>query len=229
MKMNNKTTIKIAVILMLATLLVTFTHCMPSNPLKIENNPQQASFYTPPTSAPKSEEQELNETQVTVGIKNHEQILQTMASLTGVDPQTNNSVMQMYNQVALSLPTGNDVKVFSPTHQIAISKLAAQFCNVLVDTQALRVVVWPNFNFGMAPGAEMSIARRTDAINSVVDAFWMGMVEGDELIDAKMELDALLVQLSTPGTNETNNGALTVKAMKGLCTATLSSAHVILL
>lgn len=229
MKMNSKIAVKITVILMLGVLLVTFTHCMPSNTLDIKNTDSEYSHYTPPSSVPKSEEQELNETQVSVGIKNHEQILQTMATLTGVDPQTNNDVMRVYNEVALSLPTGNDVKVFSPTHQIAVSKLAAQFCNSLVNSQTLRTVVWPTFNFGTAPGTEMSPARRTDAINSVIDAFWLGMVEGDELIEAQLELDALLVQLSTPVADEGNNSALTVKAMKGLCTATLSSAHVILL
>ncbi|WP_408096436.1 hypothetical protein ACJVC5_15460 [Peredibacter sp. HCB2-198] len=225
--MNSKIAVKITVILMLMVLVATFTHCMPENTLDIKERGTEYSNYTPPSSVPKSEEQELNETQVTVGVKNHEQILQTMATLTGVDPQTNTNVMKVYTEVALSLPTGNDVKVFSPTHQIAISKLAAQFCYaVVIETPTLRANIWPNFNFGQASGNPMSIERRTDAINGAIDNFWLGMVEGEELIEAQKDLDALMEELTK---NEASSTNLTLKAMIGLCTATLSSAHVILL
>lgn len=228
MKMNSKITVKVTVILMLVVLVVSFTHCMPENQLNIKDTKKESSNnYTPPTSVPKSEEQELNETQVTVGIKNHEQILQTMAGLTGIDPQTNTSVRNVYNEVALSLPAGNDVKVFSPTHQIAVSKLAAQFCYALVvENPTLRANIWPTFDFGQASGNPMSEARRTVAINGAIDNFWLGMVEGQELVEAQKEMDALLEELTK---NETSSTTLTLKAMIGLCTATLSSAHVILL
>ena len=237
MKMNNKIATKVTVILMLLGLIVTFTHCMPENSVQVGNSGSEESHYEVPTP-PKNEEQELNETQVTVGIKNHEQILQTMASLTGIDPYlpVYSRVLAVYTQVTLSLPTDNDVKVFSPTHQIAVTKLAAEFCDNLVEggfngntrvlDTALRSAVWPTIEFGSAPSVALTPAKQKIAVSNVIDAFWLDMLEEEELTMAKNDLTLLLNDLIQL---ETDNRNLTLKAMKGLCTATLSSAHVILL
>lgn len=237
MKINQKILIKITVILMLMGLIVTFTHCMPKNSLQVENSGEEASHYTPPTP-PKNDEQELNETQVTTGIKNHEQILQTMATLTGIDPYLPMyaRVMGVYTQVSFSLPTDNDVKVFSPTHQIAVTKLAAEFCDSLIEggivdnkrvpDANLRSAIWPQIDFESAPSVALTPEKQKIAVANTMDAFWLGIPEQEELAMAQNELVNLLNALIQ---QEADNKTTTIWTMKGMCTATLSSAHVILL
>jgi hypothetical protein len=102
-------------------MIVTFTHCVKVAKEVGDGGGIYSTFSTP--AAPKDEGQIINELQVEAGVKSHEQILLTMGAVTGIDPYSNSGIKLIYRQVELSLPTDNDIKIFSSTQQVAITKL----------------------------------------------------------------------------------------------------------
>jgi len=164
--------------------------------------------------------------EVDVGVKNFEQVRETMAVLTGVNPNTN-SIRNTYEDLKTQLPTNNDIKTFLPAHQVAVTKLAAEYCDELVDSSALRGGIWPGFNFGGTPTNSLDANGRATVINQTIDKFWgVGTVEVTDRNAALVELQLLISDLLL---NEANNSTTTRTVVKGVCIATLASARVTLL
>ncbi|MFT6070658.1 MAG: hypothetical protein ACJAT2_001380 [Bacteriovoracaceae bacterium] len=164
--------------------------------------------------------------EVDVGVKNFEQVLETMSVLTGVDANTN-SISNTYEDLKTQLPTNNDIKTFLPAHQVAVTKLAAEYCDELVDDSNLRGSVWPGFNFGGTPTNSLNPNGRAAVINQAIDKFWgLGTVSAADKNAAIVELQILMADLIV---GEANNSATTRTVVKGVCIATLATARVTLL
>ena len=225
MKMNNKQKMKIIVIGLLTVMLGAFTHCMPHE-IQVGTSNNSSSYSPKPNNNnPTDEGQIIHQTQVTTGVKNHEQILASMGAVTGIDPYTVNSIMTIYRQVELTLPTGNDVKTYSSSQQVAVAKLASEFCAILAGNQSLRDQVWPGLNFGGNPNTSLNQANRTAFIDNTIISFWGGMISSEEAQMAHEELNILMNDLIGSDTN----AAATQRAVRGVCIATLSSAYVTIL
>jgi hypothetical protein len=164
--------------------------------------------------------------EVDVGVKNFEQVLETMSVLTGVDANTN-AINDTYQDLKTQLPTNNDIKTFLPAHQVAVTKLAAEYCDELVDDNSLRGSVWPGFNFGGTPTNSLNANGRANIINQAIDKFWgMGTVSAVDKNAAIVELQILVADLVA---NEANTQTTTRTVVKGVCIATLATARVTLL
>lgn len=232
MKMSNKNIFKVVLIVLLIGMIGTFTHCVQVANEVGNGGGSSSSNSSYTNSPPKSEGQIINEIQVTTGIKNHEQILHTMGTVTGIDPFSNNGIMNIYRQVELSLPTDNDIKIFSSTQQVAVTKLAAEFCQVLVDDGAKRALIWPGQNFNGTP--EQSLTNPTQLINQTISAFWGPMLTAEELDMAHADLRGLIKMLNTqqpppPPPARAYPAPSTINTIRGVCTAVLSSAYVTLI
>lgn len=228
MKTNNKIIVKIVAILLLVGMIGTFTHCVPQIAKEIGNGGGSShSTYEPTDAAPTDEGQIINQLQVTTGVKNHEQILHTMAALTGVDAFANGTLMNVYRQVEASLPTNNDIKVYTATQQVAVTKLAAEFCVALTANQTLRNNVWPVLatTFGQVSGTAFNANNEALFINQTINSFWGGVLSTEELTMAQVEFGRLIDELIN---NENTTGA-TQRTVRGVCMAALSSAYVTLL
>ncbi len=234
MKTNPRLKMKLITLFLLILMVGVFTQCVPTNTNQINGNSSSNSYTPPPFGNENLDEgQTINVTQVSEGIKSHEQILNSMSALTGVSIM-NSSVKTVYDQVATSLPTDNDLKVFLPPHQLAITKLAAEFCKVLVETSTvtinrripLRAIIWPTINFNSTPAVSLSMSNRDIIIENVMEVFWGGIISVDEKSMAEIELHQLIEDL-LEGENLTQ-ASTTRNVIKGVCTAVLSSAHVTL-
>lgn len=226
MKINNRQKMKIIVIFLLLIVMGAFTHCMPHNPSQVgKSGNATPSHYTPPSDNVQDEGQMLYLTQVSTGVKNHEQILLTMGEVTGIDPYSSTSIMNIYRQVEMSLPTDNDIKVFSTTQQIAITKLAAEFCFTLAQNGTLRAQIWPGLMYTSNPNTAFGNGKSTEFIDNTIDNFWGGIVSDEERQVAHEELEHLINELV--GTDTT--AAATQRTVRGVCTAALSSAYTTLL
>jgi hypothetical protein len=159
-----------------------------------------------------------------VGVKSFRQINATMSALTTI-PTTNAVVAPVYAQLATQLPDGNDIRAFLASHQVAIGKLAVEYCDVMVDTPAAASVVLPGIALNAAPATALNAAGREAINKALVTRFWgTGLADvpdmGETLATLSMLTDELLV-----GKNM-NSAALTPSVVKGLCTAVLSSGPV---
>jgi len=245
--MNNKTRI-IAAAFSLATMLFSFNHCVLDQQVNtkgsggdntastntVADNPAPAPTAQPtvppvvttppdigdPTAVPP---QVIQAQEIDVGIKNFEQINETMAALTGVDPMRN-SIRNTYRDLETQLPTGNNLKSFLAANQVAITKLGAEYCDELVDSGTLRGNVWPGFNFGSTPNQVLSNnTQKNNLINQTLNRFW-GTGLGGDRSSSQLEMLSLTNELLN-GEN-LNSNATTRTIVKGLCTAALASAPV---
>jgi hypothetical protein len=233
MKTNQRLIVKIVSVGLLTIMVGVFTQCG-KNTQQIGNSSSNNSNAGGNMNPSMDHGQMINNTEISEGIKSHEQIFFTMSALTGVDV-ANGDVRNVYNQVATSLPTDNDLKVFLPPHQLAITKLAAEFCHVLIESSTLRAVVWPTYSrltrttdgFTLTPATNsFSPENREIIINEVLQAFWGGVITEAELYAAEEEMNQLITDL-LEGESQRSSGT-TKNVIKGVCTAALSSAHVTL-
>ena len=113
-----------------------------------------------------------------VMIRNFEEINATMASITGV-PRTLDAIGRnsaivggsngTYTSVIEGLPSTSDVSTFVPSQQMAITQLAIEYCNALVEGNGS---IAPGTYFpGLTPNAtapDMSFTSQTDR-DAVID------------------------------------------------------------
>ncbi len=229
MKPTNKTTVKLTVITLLAGLIVGFTHCVPKVTKEVGDGGGRSERSTVSTpAAAKTEGQIIAEAQVTVGVKNFEGILHTMAAVTGIDPFAIPALLTVYREVESGLPSDNDIKVFTATQQVAVTKLAAEFCFHLTqaanDPQLKRI--WPGFVLNRQVQVAFSEANAEVFVDNTIKAFWGDIISAAEYDMAMNELLDLATQLR--GTDTTSTAA-TGRVVRGVCTAALSSAYVTLL
>ncbi len=220
--MNNKH-YKIAVFALLTIVVGAFTHCVQNSPVggSSVSSSSRSPSGAPPAPTP---EQILNQAQVEVGIKNFEQLNYTFSELTGV-PVSNGAVNGAFNAVESTLPSENEVKVLQSSNQVAITRLAAEYCNQLIGTNnftASRDAILGANVLTLAPNA----INKSSVINRITNAFWgEGVIDPVELDSSRLMLidlyDDIVMMDAAPNAVQTTN-----KALRGVCTAALSSAYV---
>ena len=176
----------------------------------------------PPINAPTAET-ELSE--MDVGVKNFEQIYLSMAAATGVSP-TETATLNLYKQIIVQLPADNNVKSFLPSNQVAITKLSAEFCEKLVETAALRTIIWPSINFGGTPTTVFNAANKKIIIDAAILKF-MPPLDSQNQVFTYNELAKLFDELLTG--EDLGSSVTTRKVVKSMCISTLASAHATLL
>jgi hypothetical protein len=177
---------------------------------------------------PKDEhEPTLAEVTTATGLRNFEQINATMSALTGV-PASTPAVRDVYNRdLTTALPTENDVKAFVGSQQVAVFKLAVEYCDALVKNTTLRGQVFPGFNFAAAPASALNAAGKQLLATQLLDRFWG---KGLESLPPRADSEAMVVGVIDgllAGKNA-NAAAVTPAVVTGTCTAVLSAAPVTL-
>ncbi|MGD8925339.1 MAG: LamG domain-containing protein [Thioalkalispiraceae bacterium] len=117
-----------------------------------------------------------------VMIRSFEEINATMAKMTGVDrtiaeigrdntidggsADTNGT----YVKVKQGLPGSSDIQTFVPSQQMAITQLAIEYCNALVEDSSLRASYFPAITFSASsPQYPFTGAERDDVINPLLE------------------------------------------------------------
>lgn len=185
----------------------------------IENDAELPDgLVMPPINAPVTES-EMDA--IDVGVKNFEQILVSMSEATGVSA-ADTGIQSLYKELSVQLPGDNNIKNFLPANQVAITKLAAEFCEKLVESQDLRVVVWPTINFSQSPTQVFNPTNKQLIITQAINRFLPPMETNEQTVTYN-ELSKLFDELLT-GENLGSN-VTTKKIVKGMCISTLASAH----
>lgn len=162
---------------------------------------------------------------VKAGLRNYSQINATMSLVTGV-PRSNATVSQVFNaQLTTALPTDNDIKAFLGSQQVAVFKLAVEYCDAMVKDATLSRAFFGTATVTGAPSLVFSAQGKAALADVMITKFWgkdlaalpphdqsIGMVSGliDELLQGK----------------DANNAAVTPPVLTGACAGVLSSAPV---
>lgn len=242
---NKKLQAKIIVIALLVGMLFTFTHCVTNEPVDSATSAKRLPGSETPTGpsspspspAPSPGPAPLPTPTVqvdalSVGIRHHEQLYQTFAELTGI-PAGNWGMRQHYKHVTGSLPTTNNVQTFLSSNQVAVTRLASEFCGLMMDTTQVdgvthrRGEIIQGVNIDQALSSFTTASRTLVASNIVNTFFGQDILSPEEEDAAIAELVDVMNRLSV-----TVNGspAPDVRSIiKGACTVALSSGYVTLI
>lgn len=161
-----------------------------------------------------------------VGLKDFEEIYMSMSVVTGIDVGDESGIRNLFNDLNTQLPTDNSVKNFMTAHQIAIVKLAGEFCHRVFNSSAYYNSFFINFNVGQSPNQVLNNqSGKLQMVNEFINRFWGQNVQPDDVeTNARNEMTLLIDDLLV-GEN-LSSSATTRKIAKGVCTAMLASAPV---
>lgn len=178
-----------------------------------------------------------------VGVKDADRILYSMAAVTGIDPATNATIRNAYTNLKPQLPGTSRIDSLTDNQMVSVTKLAAEFCNQLVGNGALtaqRSMVWPrtavntNTTWTSVFGTNPESAQRINFITDTIAAFWGANVLDDQQVEDSgtnmLELLSLMLE-GDPTANPAimpaaDNQTSKQNAAKAVCTAALASAPV---
>lgn len=167
-----------------------------------------------------------------LGLRDFAQINETMSVATRVDPLSGPEAT--YLDLKQQLPEGYDLRSFVSSQQVGIAKLSLEYCNDLVDADAVRADTdpdkyFPGFPFGETPETAFDTTAER---NLLFDPLFDNAI-GDNLADqptrqqVRDELNTLIDTLMQKCTSATPcDTTRTLTMAKGVCAAVLSSAAV---
>ena len=164
------------------------------------------------------------------GLRNFDQINDTMSVLTGV-PKDDRSVERTFEGLTQQLPGNNDLQGFVSSHQVGSFKLGIEYCDRMVESRSRREAIFGQaFDFNADtltafsdPSAKALIADR------LVERFYgTGLALQPDVAETR----PILTQLIDDLTNECNDANdcdrdFTQNVVKGVCTAVISSGPVL--
>lgn len=164
--------------------------------------------------------EDIRNAKIAFGIRDFNQINATMQVLTTVEP--NNTIEVQFGELGTQMPESNDAKAFLASHQVAISKLAVEYCDVLLNDGTKRSEMFPGINFNTNPNNAFNEDSKKQFAMQLVNQFW-GTGLDNKPADGMLEetISQLIDEIKT---GETNNAAGTLDVSKGACTAVLASA-----
>lgn len=162
-----------------------------------------------------------------IGVRDFAEINNTMSRVTGV-PVANAVVSNTYQNVIQQLPTNNDPYSFVSAQQVGILRLSLDYCDQMVETQPLRDAFFGagSFDFTATGDVAFNSQAKRDAIITPLVNNMVGTTLSDQpaQTDISPVLNTLFDQLTTGCTAATCSATFTRNAVKGACSAVLSSA-----
>jgi outer membrane protein TolC len=149
-------------------------------------------------------------------VKTFDAINATMASVTGVSPNTP-TVHTAFSNVRQSLPAVPSIQAFLSSHQTSIAQLAITYCAALTDDTAARASYFPGLDF---VGGFSSAGQRNALINPLIDRVFGNAASQPDANTVRTELDALVTRLCPSDCT----GARTATVVKSVCGAAVGNA-----
>ncbi len=159
-----------------------------------------------------------------IGLKTFDEINASMSQLTGIS-KTNTKVKATFETVKQQLPTVENISGFLSAHQMAITQMAIQYCDALVEDTNLSTSFFPGFNFAVNANTAFDTAGRNLIINPLL-ANLVGSNLNSQPSDVAIstELNSLIDTLTACSSNSTCSSERSKTVVKATCAAVLGSA-----
>jgi len=174
-------------------------------------------------------DQTVNDPSPEHGLRTYEQINNTMSVLTGVDKTT---TMATFDDLRQQLPGTPSLGSFVSAHQVGVAKLSLEYCDALVESNALRTNFFGNtFQFTSAVSTAFSDQTKRNIIidNLVTKMVGNNLDSQPSLTELRPDLNQLIDELSA-GCNVAADcdESRTRAIVKASCAAVLGSAVVLI-
>ena len=162
---------------------------------------------------------------VKAGMRNYAQINATMSLLTGV-PRSNATVSQVFTaNLTTALPTDNDIKSFLGSQQVAVFKLAVEYCDAMIKDANLSRAFFGSVTVTGAPSVVFSAQGKTAVADVFISKFWGKNLESLPAHDQNVAMATGLID-QLLANKDLNNAAVTPPVLTGTCAGILSAAPV---
>jgi len=159
-----------------------------------------------------------------IGLKTFDEINASMSAVTGVS-MSHPDVEDTFTTVRQQLPSVADIEGFLSSQQMAVTQLAIEYCNVLVEDAVLRAVFFPAFNFQAVPAVAFDSAGRDALLDPLLDSVLginLGSQPDGNLV--RIELETLALKFAASG----GDIERTETIVKATCAAALGSAAILI-
>jgi hypothetical protein len=158
-----------------------------------------------------------------IGLKTFDEINASMSVLTGV-ATTDTKVKTTFDKVKQQLPTVENIGGFLSAHQMAMTQLAIQYCDALVEDNTLRSNFFPGFDFNESPNTAFDVDGRNLVINSLLSKLIVSNLSSQpEDLDVTNELNNLMDTLTACSNTSSCDDQRTKTTVKAACAAILGS------
>ncbi len=169
-----------------------------------------------------------------IGLRTFDEIDASMAAVTGVE-RSQADVSSVFTTIRQQLPVVENIEGFLSAHQMAISQLAIEYCNALLDNNGAisRTSYFPGFDFSATADNAFNTAAQRDLVIVPLTQRIMNtaLTTQPDPADVATELDNLIQILTNcaygPGATCASS-ARTLEVVKASCAATLGSAAMLL-
>ena len=161
-----------------------------------------------------------------VGVRNFDEINASMSAVTTV-PRTNAAVRSTYRQIVQQLPSVERLDGFVASNQMAVTQLAIEYCNALVESPSLASAYFPALNLSASPAVALPVGGRGLLIDPLVSRMvGQNLNAQPRVADVTAEVDDLITRLSACGTSCPADRTRTIA--KSACAAVLGSAALLI-
>ena len=159
-----------------------------------------------------------------IGLKTFDEINVSMSALTGIS-KTDSGVDATFTTIKQQLPTVEALGGFLSAHQMAITQLAIQYCDALVEDDDLAEDFFPDFDFDESANTVFDADGKAAIINPLITNFIgtnLNTQPADN--DVSTELDALIELLTSCSSDTSCTSERSHTVVKASCAAVLGSA-----
>ncbi len=158
-----------------------------------------------------------------IGLRTFEEISHSMSAITGVST-TENNVATTYETIKQQLPTVENIDGFLSSHQVAISQMAIEYCNALIENSSLRTTFFTGFDFSESAATAFDTPAKRNRVTDPLLSKGLGINLSSQPSNTsvKAELESLIAGLTTCGT--ACAAERTKIVVKAACAAVLGSA-----
>lgn len=159
-----------------------------------------------------------------IGLRTFDEINTSMSLMTGVS-KTHEDVKFTFDTVKQQLPTIENIEGFLSAHQMAVTQLAIQYCDVLVDDTSLRANIFAGFNFDTNANTAFDVDGRALITNALLSSFVGSSLETQPSDnDIGEEINNLIDTLTSCAADSSCPTGRTETVVKAACAAVLGSA-----
>lgn len=159
-----------------------------------------------------------------IGLKTFDEINASMSVMTGV-PTTDTKVKNTFDKVKQQLPTIENIGGFLSAHQMAMTQLAIQYCDALVEDSTLRASFFPGFDFNASANTVFDASGRNLIIDPLLEKLVGSSLNSQPAdTDVRTELENLMDTLTSCANTSSCDSDRTYSVVKASCAAVLGSA-----
>ena len=138
-------------------------------------------------------------------------------------------VAETFNNVKQALPSLADITGFASAQQMAVTQLAIEYCNALVNDTSKRAQIFPGFNFGQTVNDAFVLGDRTLVTQPLYERTMnIGVTSQPTEAEVTTELNNLIDRLTTCNATNSCSNDRTEVVVKAICAASIGNAGMLL-